>query len=310
MEVKNSILERVHFPIEGNEPFSFDVKRDDLIDPVISGNKWRKLEYNFLKMKEFGKTGILTFGGAFSNHLIATAKATHDAGLQSIGIVRGEELTETSNDTLITCTEYGMQLIFISREDYRLKDEPFFRNELTFNHPDYFIVPEGGKGFLGAMGCQVILSETENDYDHVYVAGGTGTTGAGVLLSANEKTKVHVVSALKGDFLVDAIRSLLYKSLFEEEMVNELMENLIVEDDTRFGGYARASDELIDFINQVYSKTKLKLDPIYTGKAFYQLIADYQHGKIKKGEKVLFIHTGGLQGAASWRDKLTYFKNV
>lgn len=309
MKIENSILQRVHFPIEEGEPFSFDIKRDDLIDPVVSGNKWRKLEYNFLKMQEFGKTGILTFGGAFSNHLVATAKAAHDKGLKSIGIVRGEELNANSNATLAACNRYGMHFLFVSRADYRLKDEPFFRNELAHNYPDYFIVPEGGKGFLGAMGCQIILTETENNYDHVYLAGGTGTTGAGVLLSAHEKTVVHVVSALKGGFLSKDIQSLLYKSLFNEEMVDELMAKLVVEDDDCFGGYAKVSDELLDFINDVYLKVGIKLDPIYTGKAFYRMLADYQSGRVKKEEKVLFIHTGGLQGASSWKDTLIYLQN-
>ena len=145
MDTNKSLIEKVHFQINGNELFSFHVKRDDLIDPIISGNKWRKLEYHVLEAQHRQKSGILTFGGAFSNHLIATAKAWQIAGLQSIGFVRGSELSPESNETLRACSDFGMELIFVSRDEYRLKDEPFYRNELALKFPTFYVVPEGGK---------------------------------------------------------------------------------------------------------------------------------------------------------------------
>jgi len=302
------LIEKVHFQINGNELFSFHVKRDDLIDPIISGNKWRKLEYHVLEAQHRQKSGILTFGGAFSNHLIATAKACQIAGLQSIGFVRGSELSPESNETLRACSDFGMELIFVSRDEYRLKDEPFYRNELALKFPTFYVVPEGGKGYQGIIGCQKILKETANNYDNVYLAAGTGTTATGVVLSANPNTQIHVVSALKGEFMSKNVQNFLYKSLFDEELVEDYLSRMIFIDDKRFGGFGKVNDVLINFINEVYRTTRLKLDPIYTGKAFYQLIEDYKSGIVKSSDKILFIHTGGLQGANSWKDKLDYFK--
>jgi len=306
LNTSKSVLERVRLSIGEDEPFSFDIKRDDLIDPIISGNKWRKLKYHLLKAKALGKTGILTFGGPFSNHLIATAKAATVKGMEAIGIVRGEELNEQSNDTLQKCFEYGMKLIFISRSEYRKKDDPYFIKELAVKYSDFYIVSEGGKGYYGVVGCQHILTETENDYDHVYLAGGTGTTAAGVLLSVPEKTKVHVISVLKGDFLLKDITYLLQQVLNDDQLVEGYACHLNVINNGHFGGYAKVPTELIEFINEVYDKTQLKLDPIYTGKAFFKMMEDYKNGVIKRNEKVLFIHTGGLQGSNSWRDSLKY----
>lgn len=304
LDTSKSILQKIRFPFQEDESFCFEIKRDDLIDPVISGNKWRKLAYNLLQAKQTQKKGILTFGGAFSNHLVATAKAAEISGLSSIGIVRGEELTAESNPTLKACVEYGMQLIFIPRSEYRTICTSFSLKDVAIRYSDYHIVPEGGKNYLGVVGCQHILTETENDYDHVYLAGGTGTTGAGVLLSSPEKTIVHVVSALKGDFLKKEIQDLVYQAIFDEEITDEFIKRLIVCDDAHFGGYGEVPKELIQFINEAYENIELKLDPIYTGKAFFKMMEDVKSGRIKKSDKVLFLHTGGLQGAQSWKETL------
>jgi len=306
LNTSKAVLEKVRLSIGKGEPFSFDIQRDDLIDPIISGNKWRKLKYNLLKAEELFKLGVLTFGGPFSNHLIATAKAAHHFNLKSIGIVRGNELNQDSNATLKACPDFGMNLIFISRSEYQRKDDPYFLKELSSKYPDYFIVPEGGKNYYGVIGCQHILKETDNDYDHIYLAGGTGTTAAGVVLSVPDKTTVNLVSALKGDFLEKEIKQLLYLVLNDNQLVDEYMQRLNVVNDGHFGGYAKVPEELLDFINTIYSKIQLKLDPIYTGKAFYKLVNDFENGTIKVNDKVLFIHTGGLQGAQTWKDKIDF----
>lgn len=302
LDTSKSTVQKIRFPIQENESFHFEIKRDDLIDLVVSGNKWRKLEYNLLQAEQTKKKGILTFGGAYSNHLVATAKAAKMHGFSSVGIVRGEELTAESNPTLKVCEEYGMNLVFVSRTEYKNSCTSSALHDISFRYPDYHIVPEGGKSYLGVVGCQHIMKETENDYSHVYLAGGTGTTAAGVLLSTPEKTIVHVVSALKGDFLKQDIKELVYKAVFDEEITNEYMQRLNVYSDSRFGGYGKVPEELIDFINEVYKKTTLRLDPIYTGKAFFKMIEDVKSGRIKENDKVLFIHTGGLQGANSWKE--------
>lgn len=307
LDTSKSILQKVRLPIEKDEPFSFDLKRDDLIDPVISGNKWRKLKYAILKAKSRKNDTLITYGGPFSNHLVATSKAAKISGFKSVGIVRGDELNVNSNPSLRQCAAYGMKLIFVSRSDYRNKDSREYRAELLNRFVNSFIIPEGGKDFYGVVGCQEILTETTNDYDSIYLAGGTGTTAAGVILSAASKTKVNLVSALKGSFLKDDVSRLLMSVLQNEEAVNSEMEKLKMHNDSHFGGYAKVSEDLIDLINSVYDQTSLKLDPIYTGKAFYQMLKDRKSGKIKPNDKVLFIHTGGLQGAKSWSDQLNYF---
>ncbi len=294
------------FPHNGSTSFLFDVKRDDLIDPVVSGNKWRKLSYNLLQAQALHQTGILTFGGAYSNHLVATAKAAMLNQIKSIGIVRGEELNANSNRTLKHCSDYGMELIFLSRNEYQKKRDPFWIKELSSHYPEYFVVPEGGDNYYGMIGCQHIVTETENNYDHIYLASGTGTTAAGILMSVPEKTTINAVSALKGAFLTQSIERILNTALNNQELTSELIKQLNVIDDGHFGGYAKVTDTLLNFINEVYSKMQLKLDPIYTGKAFYRMIHDFMEGRIKENDEVLFIHTGGLQGAYSWRDKIDY----
>lgn len=309
MDISNSIIEKVRLPVGEDELFYFDVKRDDLIDPIVSGNKWRKLKYNFLLAQQRNNKGLLTYGGPYSNHLIATAKAAEIFGLRSVGIVRGEELHSESNPTLSTCKTMGMHLNFVSRSKYREKDASFFVKQLHDQFPNYLIVPEGGKNYYGVVGCQEILSETENNYHHIYLAGGTGTTAAGILLGTPESTIVNVISALKGSFLQAEIESLLHLVLNNSSDVETYIHRLNVNNDGHFGGYAKVPNTLLEYINKVYDQTKLKLDPIYTAKALYQMELDYINGRIKKSDRVLFIHTGGLQGARTWREKINYFKN-
>ena len=278
------------------KPFTFYVKRDDLIDPLVSGNKWRKLKYNVEQSRHKSCDGILTFGGAYSNHLVATAKACHRAGLRSVGFVRGEELTPDSNPTLIDCASFGMELVFVSRDEYRQKEDWDYINGVRHGFPSFHIVPEGGANFYGVIGCQEILKETTNDFDHVFLSAGTGTTAAGVILSAGAHTKIHVVSALKGDFMEDQVTKMLNSVCFDEELVSELKEKTVFEDSTHFGGYAKTTLELTEFISDFEAQTSLSLDPVYTGKAMYCLIDQWRKGIIKDQKKVLFIHTGGLQG--------------
>jgi len=306
MDTSLSILQKVRFSLENCEPFTFWIKRDDLIDPIVSGNKWRKLKYNLEKAKHQKSIGILTFGGAFSNHLIATAKACQLNGLKSIGIVRGDELKIDSNDTLKMCHELGMDLRFVSRSDYKKRNEYDYLYQLRDQYSQYYIVPEGGANFYGAIGCQEILQETPNDFDHIYLAGGTGTTAVGVLSAVPDKIKVHLVSALKGDFLADEVLRGLQKLSYNEAESLSSYKQLVLNTDHHFGGYGKVNQELLDFINDFYKQTEIPLDPIYTGKAMYALMQDYNAGLISKNEKCLFIHTGGLQGAKKWSDQLLF----
>jgi 1-aminocyclopropane-1-carboxylate deaminase len=306
MDTSLSILQKVRFSLENCEPFTFWIKRDDLIDPIVSGNKWRKLKYNVEKAQHQKSKGILTFGGAFSNHLIATAEACQIHGLKSVGIVRGDELTKESNDTLSMCAEYGMDLRFVSRSDYKKRNENDYLYQLRDQFSQFYIVPEGGANFYGAIGCQEILQETPNNFDRVYLAGGTGTTAVGVLSGVPENTKVHLVSALKGDFLADEVLKGLQKLFYNEAESVSSYKQLVLSTDHHFGGYGKVNQELLDFINDFYKQTEIPLDPIYTGKAMYALMQDYKDGMISQDETCLFIHTGGLQGAKKWRNELLF----
>lgn len=306
MDTSLSILQKVRFSLENREPFTFWIKRDDLIDPIVSGNKWRKLKYNVEKVQHQKSKGILTFGGAFSNHLVATAKACQLNGLKSVGIVRGDELTSESNDTLKLCAEFGMDLHFVSRSDYKKRNENDYIYQLRDQFSQFFIVPEGGANFYGAIGCQEILQETPNEFDHIYLAGGTGTTAVGVLSGVPEKTKVHLVSALKGDFLAGEVLKGLQKLSYNEAESTSSYKQLILNTSNHFDGYGKVNQELLNFINEFYKQTKIPLDPIYTGKAMYAMMQDYKAGLISNKENCLFIHTGGLQGAKKWSNELLF----
>lgn len=272
------------------------VKRDDLIDKWVSGNKWRKLKYNISAAQAAKQNRILTFGGAFSNHLLATAKACHLAGLKSVGVVRGDELNENANDTLKNCASLGMNLIFISREEYHLRDNKSYIEQLHIDYPNTYIVPEGGANFYGLIGCQEIWRELSKEYTDVVVAAGTGTTAAGILSGMPKTMKLHVFSALKGDFLSKEIEQKIRFSFHNEEFTASCMKQMKLYGEDIFGGYGKYNQELLDFIIWVKETFDLPLDQVYTGKAFYGLYQMIQNGLFHEKSRILFVHTGGLQG--------------
>lgn len=268
------------------------VKRDDLIHTEVSGNKWRKLKYNIAQFRVSKKEHVLTFGGAFSNHLLATASACNKLGIQSIGVVRGEELNANSNPVLQRCSELGMKLHFVSREEYGMRYDKEYLEELSIEFPNSFIIPEGGANYFGMIGCQEILNEINVEIDHVFVAQGTATTSCGILLNHKMK-QLHVVPALKGYHSLEEMSALFAKSGFEKELVDQLLQKVRVHDDCHFGGYAKSTTELEEFIAKCNMEMNLPLDKVYTGKAFFALMSAVNHGELDN-QKVLFIHTGGL----------------
>ncbi|MBZ9778195.1 pyridoxal-phosphate dependent enzyme [Psychroflexus sp. CAK8W] len=265
------------------------VKREDLIHPIVSGNKFRKLKYNLLEAQKRKNSKILTFGGAFSNHISATAEACSILGLKSIGIIRGEELgqnienTLSTNPTLAYAHQKGMQFIFVSRNDYRDKENIPEVKSLIERNPSIFIIPEGGTNLLAIKGCQEIL-EKDDDFDMVCSSVGTGGTLAGLI----EGSKLHQhcigFSALKGDFLQKEVSKWTQRT------------NWSFQNDYHFGGYAKVNSELIQFINGFQQDYNIPLDPIYTGKMFYGIFDMIQSGFFPKNTRILAIHTGGLQG--------------
>lgn len=289
-----SVLQELPHPDWEQRKIRMLVKRDDLIDPLVSGNKWRKLKYILELARYQHKEGILTLGGAYSNHLLATAAACEKVGLRSVGLVRGEELTVNSNENLQRCTALGMEVHFISRDEYAERDEKERQEIWKQRFPHELFVPEGGATYHGMIGCQEIWTEIAEPVDHVFVAQGTTTTSCGLLLGSKEQTTVHVVPALKGFDALDEMRQLLYPFLLDRALVEEYLERVEVHDDYHFGGYAKTTPELHAFIEDCRKRWDLPLDKVYTGKAFYALVKELENSASYDGKTVLFLHTGGL----------------
>ncbi|TCB59906.1 1-aminocyclopropane-1-carboxylate deaminase/D-cysteine desulfhydrase [Acinetobacter terrae] len=265
---------------------SVTVKRLDQIHPKISGNKFFKLKYNFLEAQKQGLNKVLTFGGAYSNHIAATAYAAHLFGFKSVGIIRGEELAaKTLNPTLVTAQQFGMQLHFVSREQYRLKDQPEYLAKLTQQFPEHFIIPEGGTNPLAIQGCKEILNaEDLQNYDVICCAVGTGGTISGIIEASSEHQTVIGFSALKGDFLQRDVQQWTTKK------------NWKITDSYCCGGYAKTTPELFQFMQAFEAEHTIPLEQVYTAKmmvGFFDLI---EKNYFPKDTRILVIHTGGLQG--------------
>ncbi|WP_281631361.1 1-aminocyclopropane-1-carboxylate deaminase/D-cysteine desulfhydrase [Flavobacterium luteolum] len=273
---------------------SLTIKREDLIHPFVSGNKFRKLKYNLLQAKAKNKKTLLTFGGAFSNHIAAVAYAGMEQGFKTIGIIRGDELLNKieENPTLKFAQENGMQFEFVSREEYRLKNEESFIQGLKDKFGDFYLVPEGGTNELAVKGCEEILTDEDAVFNYVCCAVGTGGTISGLINNSLPNQKILGFPALKGDFLTDEIRIFAKKDNW----------NLI--SDYHFGGYGKINLELIEFINAFFEETKVSLDPIYTGKMVFGVIDLIGKNYFPPHSKILLIHTGGLQGIDGMNVKL------
>jgi 1-aminocyclopropane-1-carboxylate deaminase len=280
------------------------VKRDDLIHPTISGNKWRKLKWNIEKAKDNKKTTLLTFGGAFSNHIAAAAHACQENGLKSVGVIRGEKV-EPLNSTLRKAEENGMQLHFISREDYNLKKNDDFILGLRNQFGNFHLVPEGGANYYGVMGCMEITKEFDFEPDYLVTSAGTGTTASGLLMTAKQEQKVMVFSGLKGgDFLEKDIKHLINYTTYNEEDTAEVLQHLVLKTDYHFGGFAKITPELVQFVNVFHQQFQIPLDLIYTSKLFYGLFDSIRKNHFPPKTKIVALHTGGLQGNSGFEKQL------
>ncbi|WP_426095881.1 1-aminocyclopropane-1-carboxylate deaminase/D-cysteine desulfhydrase [Flavobacterium sp. DSR2-3-3] len=273
---------------------SVQIKREDLIHPFVSGNKFRKLKYNLLQAKVENQETLLTFGGAFSNHIAAVAFAGNEKGFKTIGIIRGDELSGkvSENPTLLFAQNCGMQLEFISREDYRLKSEGSFLENLKQKFGGFYHIPEGGTNDLAIKGCEEILTSEDADFDYICCSVGTGGTISGIINSVLPHQKVLGFPALKGDFLKEEIRNFVQNDNWE----------LVT--DYHFGGYAKVTAELIVFINHFYLENQIPLDPIYTGKMVFGVVDLIKKNYFPAKSKILLIHTGGIQGIQGMNMKL------
>jgi 1-aminocyclopropane-1-carboxylate deaminase len=269
------------------------IKRDDLIHPLISGNKWRKLKYNVLHVRQNILNGILTFGGAFSNHLLATAMAGKLFEIETVGVVRGDELNKESNLILNYCDSLGMKLKFVSRDDYQYKEEYEYKQELLSEFPNYWIVPEGGGNYNGVIGCMDIVNETTNDFDFVCVAQGTTATSIGILLAIPSTSKLLVCPALKGFDSIAEMKRKMIRFGFDNEFIEEKLCQVIVLPTDDLGPYGKATDELKQFAYKFTEKTGISIDLTYNAKALFKL-NEYIDLNGLYDSKTLYIHTGGF----------------
>jgi len=274
------------------------VKREDVLHEHVSGNKFRKLYYNVIEAREKGYDKLLTFGGAYSNHIAATAAAGKELGIKTIGVIRGEELGENlkqtlqENPTLRFAVSQGMQLHFVSREAYRQKTEPEFIENIFQLFGKFYLVPEGGTNELAVKGTEEILTPEDEAFDYICSAVGTGGTIAGLINSSKPHQKILGFPALKENFLHRNIAK--YTQTDNWKLIR----------DYHFGGFAKIDKKLVDFINMVNALHNLPLDPIYTGKMLYGIIDLIKKDYFPKGSKILAIHTGGLQGKAGMNIRL------
>ncbi|WP_029033146.1 1-aminocyclopropane-1-carboxylate deaminase/D-cysteine desulfhydrase [Salinimicrobium terrae] len=285
------------------EGVSIFMKREDLLHPEVSGNKFRKLKYNIAEATSQKRQILLTFGGAFSNHIAATAAAGKLSGFKTIGLIRGEELGEDlektlqENSTLRFASHCGMKLHFINRSDYRNKTSEAFLEDLRKKFGDFYLVPEGGTNELAVKGCEEILTPEDAEYDTICCAIGTGGTISGLINSSEEHQQILGFPALKGDFLKPEIQRFSKKN------------NWKIIPDYHFGGYAKVDEKLIEFMNNFRSKYGIQLDPVYTAKLMYGIFDLAETGYFLKNTRILAIHTGGLQGI-SGMNKVLKMRNL
>ncbi|MFT3946294.1 MAG: pyridoxal-phosphate dependent enzyme [Agriterribacter sp.] len=275
------------------------VLRLDKIHPVISGNKWFKLKYYLQDAKAKGYNSILTFGGAFSNHIAATALAASLQELQSIGIIRGEE-PESWSHTLLKAKANGMQLYFVSRNEYNVLKRTG-DNDLLKQFGSNYIIPEGGYGTLGVKGAADILSVVDtSDFTHIVCAVGTGTTIAGLIKAALPHQRIIGISTMKNN-------AGLLPEILKLFNVEALPDNFVLNHDYHFGGYARHTPELLCWMNDFFSVSHIPLDFVYTAKAMYGIMDMIEKDYFPPASKILMVHTGGLQGNLSTKPGLLKF---
>lgn len=284
---KNIATQSIRKPLHKSRRISIDVLRLDLMHPYISGNKWFKLKYHIEAALHDNKRGIVTFGGAYSNHLVATAVACREQGLLSTGIVRGEE-TFPLNASIMQMMDAGMKLCYAGREQYKKKR--VLVDEFLKSHNDYYYVPEGGQSAEGIKGAAEILSFAHGHYTHIICAIGTGTTLTGLINASSDVQKVIGISVLKLNSENDIEQ-------YISENVNKHNYDIIY--DYHFGGYAKKTDELISFMNAFYVDEQISSDFVYTGKMFYAAYDLIEKDYFPDNASLLLVHTGGLQGNRS-----------
>lgn len=287
--------EQIRIDYLGNEELTaagvrLGMLRLDTIHPLVSGNKWYKLKENIQTARATGANALLTFGGAYSNHLLATAAAAQASGMASIGIVRGQPATDTWSDTLKDCHSLGMDLVFVSRETYGRKHDNAYLAQLKEQYPNARIIPEGGNNEAGRAGAAAITAYLPQQVTHVAVAIGTGATFAGIRETLDPRIALLGFPAMKGGaYLEPELR----------HCISAAMDNWQLCTGYHFGGFARHTEALITFMNMFYDRYQVPLDFVYTAKMMYGITEMIRNGAFPSGSHIVGIHTGGLQGNRS-----------
>ncbi len=286
---QSPVVVKIKDSIFSEKGISLSVLRLDEIHPFISGNKWYKLKYNIEEFFRLKKEYLVTFGGAYSNHIVATASAGKEYGIKTIGIIRGDELTEDSNPSLRFAAQCGMELLFATRDEYRqLRNSGLLNvrmiSELGTQNSELYIIPEGGPNAFAVQGCAEIPASVNSDFDFICCACGTGATLAGITTALNENQQAIGVSVLHGEkFLENNILKM-----------NGDKNNFRLIHDYSFGGYAKSNDELDSFCNTFLQQHHLKIEPVYTGKLFFALYNLIKKDFFSRGSKIIALHTGGI----------------
>ena len=296
--MQSAPLQKIEDPFFTQKEVELYLKREDLLHPAISGNKWRKLKYNLSAAREQGKSTLLTFGGAYSNHIAAVAAAGKEYSFKTLGFIRGEEHLPL-NPTLTLAANCGMQLFYLDREVYRQKNNPEFIAALQQQYPEAYILPEGGTNLLAVKGCTEIVHDINIPFDYICCAAGTGGTLAGIIAGMQGGKKVIGFPALKrGEFLYPEIQQLV------KEYTGLEYDNWELQTQYHFGGYAKVKPELITFIKDFKAQQGILLEPIYTGKMLFGIFDLIQQDYFKPSSTIVAIHTGGLQGLAGFEERL------
>ena len=301
IDESKSLLQEIVLPANKYNIKTY-IKRDDLLHPEISGNKWRKLKYNLIKAEELGYTTLLTFGGAYSNHIYAVASAGKIFGFKTIGIIRGEEHLPL-NPTLQFAVNSGMELHYLDRSTYRNRNELYFQNDLIKKYGNAYVIPEGGSNMLALKGVAEIIDSIKQDYSHICCANGTGGTISGIICGLKGNKKVLGFPSLKGaGFLNEVVNQ--FVSQYSEHQYDNY--NIIL--DYHFGGYAKINYELVKFMDLFYSINQIRLDPIYTSKMMYGINNLIEQKYFHSDDVIIAVHTGGLQGLMGMDNKINLLR--
>lgn len=307
--ISPSPIQAIKHPLLNTKNITLSIKRDDLLHKDISGNKWRKLKFNLIEARRLGKQHIVSFGGAYSNHIHALAAAGYYLGFKTTAIIRGEP-HYANNPTLTQAQKWGMQLHFVTRQEYRQRSDSAYLQKLQQQFPDAIIVQEGGSNALALEGvmelCQEINFQTQNNVDHVVTATGSGGTLAGLIagFSNNNKTKITGIAVLKeAEYLKKHVKQLLVEANKQNTAPWQL------QTEYHGGGYAKVSSSLTEFCLAFEKQTTIPIEPIYTGKMLYALFELIKQDYFNAGDNIIAIHTGGLQGRQGLQQRKGHKKN-